>query len=180
MDYETGLNIILATSKRLADSDPQDEAVGRTIAELQKQVQWLGQIEKPTGYKNKGNYGDNSLKDDIDFIGEQVDRLRSAAAAPARNYQRITAILAVLKQATEIAKRPQYAAMRPRIAAIVQQVAGVFKEVDTVEDLDKPLETIEKAVHGLYGDQSKNSTYYFDRRSKGHHGENADGGASGK
>ncbi len=169
MDYETGLKTILATSKRLADSDPQDEAVGRVIAELQEQVKWLGQIEKPTGYKTKGDFGENSLKDDISFIGEQVDRLRSAAETPARNYQRITAILSGLKQATEIAKRPQYAAMRPRIAQIVQQVAGVFKEVDTVEDLDKPLESIEKAVHGLYGDQGKNSTYYFDRRNKGHH-----------
>jgi hypothetical protein len=183
MDFETGLKQLVATSRRLAETDPQDEAVQRVVDELHKQVQWLGQIEKPTGYKNKGefgSFGDNSLKDDIDFVGEQVKRLKSAAEPAAKNYQRIVAILAGLNKAVEIAKRPQYAGMRPQIALIVEKVAGVFKNVDTVEDLEKPLESIEKAVHGLYGDQSKNSTYYFDRRNKGHHEQDPDGGASGK
>ena len=172
MDYAEGINRLAAIAHRLAETNPQDEAAQRVIDELQKQVKWLGQIEKPTGYKNKGefgSFGDNSLKDDISFIGEQVKKLKSAAEPAARNYQRIVAILGGLQRATEIAKRPQFAAMRPRIALIVQKVAGVFECVDTVEDLDKPLESIEKAVHGLYGDQSANSTYYFDRRGKGHH-----------
>ena len=179
MDYADGLRQLVATTRRLAETDPQDDAVARVVDELHKQVQWLGQIEKPTGYKANEDFGANSLKDDIAFIGEQVKRLKSAAEPAAKNYQRIVSILAGLQRATEIAKRPQFAAMRPRIAQIVQKVAGVFECVDTVEDLDKPLETIEKAVHGLYGDQSANSTYYFDRRGKGHH-EGDDGGASGK
>ena len=169
MDFATGLRQVQANAHRLAETDPQDEAVARVVDELHKQVQWLGQIEKPTGYKANEDFGANSLKDDISFIGEQVKRLKSAAEPAARNYQRIVAILAGLQRATEIAKRPQYAAMRPRIAQIVEKVAGVFQCVDTVEDLEKPLEAIEKAVHGLYGDQSKNGTYYFDRRGKGHH-----------
>lgn len=172
MDYETGIRQLQATARRLAETDPQSEAVQRVCDELQAQVQWLGQIEKPTGYKNKGefgSYGDNSLKDDISFIGEQVKKLKSAAEPAAKNYTRIVSILAGLQRAIEISKRPQFAALRPKIATIVQKTAGVFECVDTVEDLDKPLEQIEKAVHGLYGDQSKNSTYYFDRRGKGHH-----------
>ena len=183
MDYETGVQRLAAIAHRLAETNPQDEAAQRVIDELKKQVQWLGQIEKPTGYKNKGefgSYGENSMKNDIDFIGQQVKKLKSAAEPAARNYARIVSILAGLQRATEIAKRPQFAALRPRIALIVQKTAGVFESVDTVEDLDKPLETIEKAVHGLYGDQSANSTYYFDRRGKGHHDQDVDGGAAGK
>jgi hypothetical protein len=172
MDYETGIRQLQATARRLAETDPQSEAVQRVCDELQAQVQWLGQIEKPTGYKANEDFGANSLKNDISFIGEQVKKLKSAAEPAARNYTRIVSILAGLQRATEIAKRPQYAAIRPRIALIVQKVAGVFECIDTVEDLDKPLEQIEKAVHGLYGDQSKNSTYYFDRRGKGHHEKN--------
>ncbi len=174
MDYTEGLKKIVATARHLAESDPQSEAVQQTVDNLQAQVKWLGQIEKPTGYKANEDFGANSLKDDISFIGEQVKRLKSAAEPAAKNYSRIVSILNGLQRATEIAKRPQFAAMRPRIALIVQKTAGVFQCVDTVEDLDKPLEQIEKAVHGLYGDQSKNSTYYFDRRNKGHH-EKAEG-----
>ena len=171
MDYSTGIRQLIATAKRLADSDPQSEAVGRTIAEMQAQVKWLSQIEKPTGYGANEDFGANSLKDDISFIGEQVKRLKSAAEPAARNYTRIVSILSGLQRATKIAERPQYAALRPRIALIVQKTAGIFQEVDTVQDLDKPLEAIEKAVHGLYGDQGKNSTYYLDRRGKGHYSE---------
>ncbi len=169
MDYESGLKQLVATAHRLAETDPQSEAVQRVVDELQAQVQWLGQIEKPTGYKANEDFGANSLKNDISFIGDQVKRLKSAAEPAARNYNRIVSILSGLQRATEVAKRPQYAALRPRIALIVEKVAGVFKDVDTVEDLDKPLESIEKAVHGLYGKQSDNATYYFDRRGKGHH-----------
>lgn len=173
MDYETCVRQLTATAHRLAETDPQSEAVQRSVDELKAQVKWLSQIEKPTGYKANENFGEHSLKDDIAFVGEQVKRMKSAALPSAKNYARIVSILSGLERASEIAKRPQYAAMRPRIALIVQKVAGVFAEVDTVQDLDKPLETIEKAVHGLYGDQSKNSTFYFDRRGKGHHSESS-------
>lgn len=176
MDYESGLRQIAATAHRLAETDPQSDAVQRVVDELHKQVQWLGQIEKPTGYKANEDFGANSLKDDISFIGEQVKRLKSAAEPAAKNYTRVVSILAGLQRAIEIAKRPQYAALRPRISAIVEKVAGAFECIDTVEDLDKPLEQIEKAVHGLYGDQSSNATYYFDRRGKGHHKQDAESG----
>ena len=154
MDYSTGLRQLAATAHRLAETDPQSDAVQRVVDELQAQVQWLGQIEKPTGYKANEDFGANSLKDDVAFIGEQVRRLKSAAEPAAKNYARIVSILAGLQRAIEIAKRPQYVALRPRISAIVQKTAGVFECVDTVEDLDKPLEQIENqrfdgVDHGL-------------------------------
>jgi len=169
MDFETAVRNVVATSRRLAQMDPQDEAVDRTVKELQEQVQWMGQIEKPGGFK--GSFGENSYKDDVKFIGEQIKKLHGAAVVPARNYQRMVAILAGLGRAHQIASRPQNAEIRPRIVEIVKHVAGVFSKIDTTEDLEKPLEQIEKAVHSLYGDQSKNSTFYFDRRNKGHHGD---------
>jgi len=169
MDLKTATRNIVALSRRLAESDPQDEAVARTVKELQEQVQWMNQIEKPGGFK--GSFGENSYKNDISFIGEQVKKLHSAAVVPARNYQRMVAILAGLGRAVQVASRPQNAELRPRVAECVRQVAGIFSKIDTTEELDKPLEAIEKAVHGLYGDQSKNGTYYFDRRGKGHHDE---------
>lgn len=107
--------------------------------------------------------------EDPDFLYEQLKRLHQAAEVPSKNYGRILAISAALGRAVQMSRRPQNAALRPKIANIVQKVAGLFAEVDTAEDLDKPLEQIEKAVHSLYGDQGKNSTYYFDRRGKGHH-----------
>ncbi|KKL50105.1 hypothetical protein LCGC14_2308870, partial [marine sediment metagenome] len=84
--------------------------------------------------------------------------------------RRILAITDRLRDVWTTASKPHNAAVRPRVARLVQQVAGVFAEVDTVKDLDKPLEQIEKAIHGLYGpDQSANSAFYFGRRGKGHH-----------
>lgn len=110
-------------------------------------------------------------KADMDSVQQQIEAMRSAAATPAVNYKRIVDILDGLRHAAILAKRPQNAAVRPKIAAITEKLAGVFAEVDTVQDLNKPLEAIEKAVHGLYGDQSKNATFYFERRGKGHHGK---------
>lgn len=158
----------VAMAKHLAQMDPQDEAVGRTVDGLEAQVALLrGGVDKPVGEKN--SHGDQLRKDDIEHLGDQINKLRSAAIVPASNYRRIVSIMTGLRQACEFAKRPQNAAVRPRIAQIVEKVAGVFAEVDTVQDLDKPLEAIEKAVHSLYGDQSKNSTFYLERRGKGHH-----------
>jgi len=158
---------------RLAQMDPQDEAVDRSIDGLEAQIALLqSEVEKPAGEKN--SFGEHSRKSDIEHLGDQIDQLRSAAVVPAANYRRIVSILSGLKQAFVAAQRPQNAAIRPQIASIVEKVAGIFSEVDTVQDLDKPLEAIEKAVHSLYGDQSKNSTFYFERRNKGHHSEKSE------
>jgi hypothetical protein len=158
---------LLATTQRLAEMEPQNEAVDRTVKVMQEQVaQLTSEVEKPAGEGN--SFGKNSRKQDVDFLHEQIKRLKSAAIVPASNYRRIVSILGELDGAITLAARPQNAAIRPKLAAVVKQLAGIFAEVDTVQDLDKPLEAIEKAVHGLYGDQSKNSTFYFDRRNKGH------------
>lgn len=161
---------LVAVVKRLAQMDPQDEAVARTVQVLNNEVMLLkNEVEKPAGYK--GSFGEASNKDDFKAIGEQIKKLHSAAAIPARNYARMMSILAGLHRAHEASGRPVYAHLRPRISAIIKKVAGIFAEVDTTQDLSKPLEDIERAVHALYGNQSSNKTYYFERRNKGHHGE---------
>ena len=148
------LRKLVAATRRLAQMDPQDEAVKATAEELQSEIALVTkEVEKPAGAP--GSFGESSLKDDASFVADQISQLKAAAEIPARNYARIFNILKGLHQAAEVAKRPQYAALRPRLAAITEKVAGLFAEVDTVADLDKPLEAIEKAVHGLYGDQSK-------------------------
>ena len=168
MNMPENLKKLVAATRRLAQMDPQDEAVKATADELKVEIDLVTKdVEKPAGAP--GSFGEQSLKDDASFVADQIGKLKSAAERPARNYVRIYNILKGLHQAAEIAKRPQYAALRPRLATITEKVAGLFAEVDTVADLDKPLEAIEKAVHSLYGDQSKNSTFYLDRRGKGHH-----------
>jgi len=168
MNNHAQVKKVIAAVKRLAETDPQSEAVSRTVDVLQAEAQLLGGgVEKPAGFK--GSFGENSSKQDADFLKEQIKKLHSAAVGPAARYQRILAITAGLHRALLASEKPQFAGLRPRIAKIAEHVAGVFAEVDTVADLDKDLEAIEKAVHGLYGDQSKNSTFYFDRRGKGHH-----------
>jgi hypothetical protein len=159
----------VASARHLAQLDPQDEAVGRTIGGLEEQIALLKtKVDKPAGEKNSFNA--YSRKQDIDALGGQIDKLRSAALIPAANYQRIVQILSGLKEAHIASQRPENAEVRPRIAEVTEKLAGIFAEVDTVADLDKPLEQIEKAVHQLYGDQSKNGTFYINRRGKGHHG----------
>lgn len=160
------IRTVIAAVKKLAQMDPQDAAVDATVEALHGDVALIGeQMREATP-----GFGKDSMKDDIGFINDQIKKLQTAAATPARNYQRITAILAGLSRAAQAASQPRYAALRPQIATIVAKVAGVFSEVDTVQDLDKPLEAIEKAVHSLYGpSQSKNDAYMFERRNKGHH-----------
>lgn len=176
MDHvSTALKNVVAASRRLAETDPQDEAVSRVVDHLQDQAGLLKSLmtQKPTpdtAPSNRG-WGKDSMDNDVEFIGQQVQKLKAAAAVPMRNYQRIVSICDGLANAVVAARRPENAGVRPQIAGVVKRVAGVFAEVDTVDDLDKPLEQIEKAVHSLYGDQSKNETYYFDRRNKGHHGK---------
>ena len=156
---------ILATTKRLAESDPQDEAVARTVQGLQEQIaQLTSEVDKPTGEKN--SFGDSSRKQDVKFLHEQISRLKAAAMVPAANYRRIVGILGDLSRVATIAERPQNAPIRPKLAAVVAKLAGAFSEVDTVEDLDRPLSEIEKAVHSLYGDQSSNHCYMFEARGK--------------
>lgn len=157
---------LIATAKKLAQMDPQDEAVAATVAELEDVCTQLGEQQREA---QKGSFGQQSMKDDMVAIGEQIDKLHAAALVPASNYARIVSILGGLKRAAMASARPQNAEIRPRVADAVRKVAGIFAEVDTVQDLNKPLEAIEKAVHSLYGDQSKNSTFYLERRGKGHH-----------
>lgn len=176
MDYvATALNNVVSASRRLADTDPEDAAISRVVNHLQEQANLLHMLmtQRPTpdtAPSNRG-FGKDSMDNDIEFISHQIQKLKTAAAVPMRNYQRIVSICDGLTRAATSARRPQNAAIRPKIATVVKRIAGIFAEVDTVEDLEKPLDQIEKAVHSLYGDQSKNETYYFDRRNKGHHGE---------
>jgi hypothetical protein len=168
MDKEAVVKSLIATSRRLAAMDPQDEAVSRTVAEMQESAKLLGELARDD---KSSPWGAQSMKDDIDAIGDQIKRLKAAAAVPAANYRRIYDICSSFERLWSVAARPQNAAVRPKVAGLFKKVAGVFAEVDTVQDLNKPLDAIEKAVHQLYGDQSKNSTFYFDRRGKGHHSE---------
>ncbi len=167
------LKKVAAAVTRLAETDPQDEAVKRTVDVLNAEAKLLGgEVEKPAGFS--GSFGEHSVEQDAAFLKDQVSQLHQAALKPAARYQRIIAITAGLHRALQASERPQFAALRPRIAKIVERTAGIFAEVDTVADLDKELEAIEKAVHSLYGDQSSNSTFYFDRRGKGHHSKSGE------
>jgi seryl-tRNA synthetase len=163
------LKKIAETASRLASMDPQDEAVQRTIEGLQKNADMLHEQirEEP-----KGSWGENSMKNDAEFISEQIKCLKAAAVNPARNYMKIVSIIEGLERAAVACQRPENTAMLPRIAEVTRRVAGIFKKVDTVEDLERPLTEIEAAVAKLYGpDQSRNDSYFFDRKGKGHHNE---------
>jgi len=96
-----------------------------------------------------------------------IASLRVAAEKPLKNYQRVVALCASLDKIARIAARPQYAAARPMIATCVTKLAGIFAQVDSVEDLDKPLEAIESAVHSLYKNPNDPSTYNFSAKNKG-------------
>jgi len=155
---------IVGASRHLAEMNPQDEAVGRTVEYLQKQTSLLAEQAR----EDRG-WGEKSMKDDIEFINKQIQKLKAAALAPIKNYQRIIRIIDGLDKVHKLASRPQNVGVRPRVVELVRKTAGVFAEVDTVQDLDKPLEAIEKAVHSLYGDQNSPNTYNFEARGKGHH-----------
>lgn len=147
---------LIKSVHRLAATDPESDNVEGAVDAVSDALTGLGAVgETP----------------DIRAVEQQIDSMFSAASVPAHNYKRMAEILRNLKGVCVAARKPQNAPVRPRIAAIVSKVAGLFAEVDTAEDLDKPLSEIERAVHSLYGDQSKNSTYYFNRRGKGGHGK---------
>lgn len=168
MSKNTNLDQVKGLVARLANMDPQDEAVQSTVEGLQAQV---GLLNEQAREDKNSPWGAQSMKDDVDFIKDQIQKLKSAAAIPAANYRRIFNIASELERAWDFASKPQNVAVRARLKDSVAKIAGIFAEVDTVADLDKPLEAIEKAVHSVYGDQSKNSTFYFERRNKGHHKE---------
>lgn len=158
---------VFATTRDLLKTDPRDESVQQIVAALKEQVTQLA--SEADGPSEPSQVAKSS--NDIEFLRGQISKMQQAAEIPSKNYTRIVEIFKGLSRAAQICERPQYASLRPRIAAIVEKVAGIFSEVDTVQDLDKPLEAIEKAVHGLYGDQSKNSTYMFERRNKPYSGK---------
>jgi hypothetical protein len=171
MDYN--IRAVVASAKKLASMDPSDPGV---VAESDALAAALGGVEysPPLSADFLEGAGAEDAKvasDESKFLLDQLKKLHRAAEIPSKNYGRILAISAALGRAVQIARRPQNAEVRPKIASIVKKVAGLFAEVDTAEDLDKPLSEIERAVHGLYGDQSSNKTFYFDRRGKGHHGD---------
>ena len=165
------LNAVIKSVNRLAATDPSGPGVEERARELVASVGKLkSAVDADPAPERKVAPAKSEFVVENPSVLEEIDLMRSAAAKPAERYGRVIAILDGLRHAAVLAGRPQNAAVRPQIAAIVKKVAGVFAEVDTVQDLDKPLEQIERAVHGLYGNQSSNSCYYFDRRGKGGHG----------
>lgn len=167
------LNQVIKSVNRLAATDPSSPSVEERARELLASVGQFKTALEPTpapAPEREVAPARSEFVVDNPSILDEIDQMRSAAAKPAERYGRVIAILDGLRHAAVLAGRPQNAAVRPQIAVIVKKVAGVFAEVDTVQDLDKPLEQIERAVHGLYGNQSSNSCYYFDRRGKGGHG----------
>ena len=164
--FDTATKKMLATINRLAEIDPQDEAVNRTVEELQESVNLLKELSR-----EDREWGKKSMEDDSDFMLEQIKQLKAAAMVPANNYRKIVEICDLLKKVALDSRRPENANVKKHLATAIRKISGIFAEVDTVKDLDKPLDQISKAVHSLYGDQSKNQTFYFDRRNKGHHGK---------
>jgi hypothetical protein len=199
--HQVFVNKLVESINRLAATDPKGPAVVKRVAEVQDSVSCMDSavsaekcsggchcqnnpVPAPVPVLAPGESFDATAPvlvpgesfDTENLLGNseivnQIDAMRSMAATPASNYGRILSILDGLRHASVLASRPQNASIRPRLAQIVNKVAGIFKEIDTVEDLNQPLEQIERAVHSLYGNQSANSTFYFDRRGKGHRSE---------
>lgn len=161
------LESIIVSTKKLGSTEPKSmsaETIRSITAGLVKDTEELTSLlaAATTVPPEVSNFS---------VVAEQVEKLHAAALVPERNYRRIAAITNQLRGLAKVASLPQNAAIRPRIQEIVRKTAGIFSQIDTVEDLDKPLEQIEKAVHKLYGDQSSNSTYNFEARGKGNHGK---------
>lgn len=153
-----------ASLNALAALDAGDEKVFVVADQVHKLATELTEISKPAPT--------NPTKDQFSVVADQIDRLHSAAVIPAQNYRRIATITSKLKGLVQLASHPQNAGLRDQVRDIVKKTAGVFSQVDTVEDLNKPLEQIEKAVHKLYGDQNSPNTYNFEARGKGFHKSN--------
>jgi len=154
----TKIQQIKTASDQLAALEPSSEKVPKLVEAIHAHVNLLAAEEPPPV--------------NMAALKTELDQLHQAALLPAQNYRRIANICHELIRIHHLAAQPQNAAVRPQFANLITKVAGIFAEIDTVADLDKPLEEIEKAVHKLYGpDQSKNSMPYFERRGKGHHSE---------
>jgi hypothetical protein len=170
------LNEVVKSVNRLAATDPASgssalERARELVANVNQLKASVAQDAAPAAAPPRDVAPANSefVVENPSVISE-IDRMRSAAVKPAEKYGRIILILDGLRHAAVMSERPQNIAVRPRIAEIVKKIAGVFADVDSVQDMDKPLEQIERAVHSLYGNQSANSTYFFGRRGKGGHG----------
>lgn len=163
---------LVESVNRLSATDPTSCCVGDKVNEVLLKVKQIRNEDSFDSYDECClNEAPKVIPQNLAPAGQiidKIDSMRSSAARPASNYSRMVSILDGLRHAAMLSQRPQNASVRPKIAAIVNKVAGIFSQVDTVKDLDKPLEQIEKAVHSLYGNQSLNGTYYFDRRGKGH------------
>ena len=168
-DTPDSVKEILAFTRKLAEMDPKDDAVSRAVKGLESQIAILREQMKGTR-----SWAKDSMSSDIEYLQEEIKRMKAAAEIPAKNWQRVISILDGLHRAATLAVRPQNSEVAPRIKEITAKVAGLFKEIDTAEDIaEKSLEEIEKAVANMYGDQSKNSTYYK-LDTKGHHAEKYD------
>lgn len=145
---------VVATIKSLVAMDPSDPKVHDVVNTLASASDNLSKLASDT---------------DADFtkICDQVEKLHNAAVIPATNYRRIATITNKLRGLVKVASLPQNVSVRPQIVDIVRKTAGVFSEVDTVEDLNKPLETIEKAIEKLYKNPNSPATYKFDNSYTG-------------
>lgn len=167
------MNYFSTATKNISDAvsylskvDPNDESIHKVVASIQENVNLIKKLAQENVEASAP-----SADEDVDFIIGQINNLKAAALVPANNYKKIVDICDSLKKVALETRNPENAKIRKNVASAFRRISGIFAEVDTVQDLDKPLEQIEKAVHGLYGDQSKNTTYYFNRRNKGHHGK---------
>jgi len=106
------------------------------------------------------------LSDRHDYGSDPIGDMMVVASRAARNYRRIASVLSKLYQIRKSTKGNRR--MASDVSNMTKKVAGLFSLIDTVDDLDRPLDEIERAVHSMYGDQSKNSTFYLKRRGKGH------------
>lgn len=157
------LQSVIASTKTLMSTDPTSPDVRQITSALLASTEELTKLATPTPPSPDAQ--------SFSLVASQVEKLHQAAIIPAKNYRRIAMITNQLKGVVKVASLPQNIALRPQIQEIVRKTAGIFSQIDTVEDLDVPLEQIEKAVHKLYGDQSSNSTYNFEARGKGNHGK---------
>jgi hypothetical protein len=157
---------ILASSVKLAESDPQDEAVARAVKGLESQVSILRDQ-----MKGSRSWSKDSMQSDIDSLGNQISRLKKAAEIPAKNWKQIVNITEGLHRAAIIASQPQNHNPETisKLKEITAKVAGLFQEIDTTDDMaGKSLSEIEAAVAKLYGDQSNNKSFYG-LSNRGHH-----------
>lgn len=165
------------------DQGVDSEALTGTVEELLSVVEELAKEVGITGDEggeggqggqdgqDQGGQGgqDQGGQEDLGVTQQQLAAMYHASKAPAKNFERIASICNKLGIASKHVN-PRDKKMVRRLSSVTAKIAGVFAQVDTVDDLDRPLAEIEKAVHSLYGDQSKNGTEFFERRGKGHHG----------